>query len=105
MSLMEQIQQIDRRVKTAVRLAQQQELSREETHTLKQLKLHANEARLDVRAYEYAETLAEQRKAGEAARRNLTKVEKEMLQLSSVFGPADTAELGALIDTLRSDLL
>ena len=105
MSLMEQMQQIDRRVKAAARLAQQQELSKEESHTIKQLKLHSNEARLDVRSYEYAETLAEQRKSGQAARKNLTKLEKEMLQLSTIFGPADTAELGACIDKLRTDLL
>lgn len=105
MSLTEQIQQIDRRIKTGIRTAQHDGLNREEAHIVKQLKQHTNEVRLDVRQYEYAETLAEQRKAGEAARRNLAKLEKGMLQLNDVFGAADIAELGALIDTLRSDLL
>jgi hypothetical protein len=105
MSLTADVQQIDRRVKAVLRTAQQDELSREEAGILKQLKLHCNEARLDVRGYEYAETLAEQRKAAAAGRRNLTKLEKGIVQLHAVFGPADTAELGALIDSLRSQLL
>lgn len=105
MGLLEKIQQIDRRVKTELRLISQDELAREELNLVKQLKLHCNETRLDIRDYEYAETMAAQRKASEHARKNLHKIEKEILQLSNVFSPADTAELGAFIDSLRSDLL
>lgn len=105
MSVTEQMQQIDRRVKAELRTVQQDELDREETKLIKQIKLHCNEARLEVRDYEYAETLAAQQKASETARKNLMKLEKGIVQLSSVFGPADTAELGAFIDKLRTDLL
>ena len=104
MSLTEQIQQIDRRVKTMLRMASIEELDREEAHTLKQLKQYCNETRLDVREYEYAETRLEQQKAAVKARRNLAKLEKSILQLSSIFGPADTADLGAHIDTLKTHL-
>lgn len=104
MSLMEQMQQIDRRVKAMLRTANIDELDREELHVLKQLKQHSNEARLDVREYEYAETRLEQEKAAVKARRNLAKLEKSILQLSSIFGPADTADLGAHIDTLKTHL-
>jgi len=104
MTLMEQIQQIDRRVKAMLRETSLDELDREELHTLKQLKLHCNEARLDVREYEYAETRVEQQKAAAKAHRNLAKLEKNILHLSGVFGPADTADLGAHIDTLKTAL-
>ena len=105
MSLTEQIQQIDRRVKAALRTVSQDGLTHEDTVIVKALKQHCNETRLDVREYEYAETLAAQRKTGEATRKNLVKLEKGILQLSYVFGPADTAELGAFIDKLRSELI
>jgi len=99
------MQQIDRRMKAVFRTVSLDELNREEQHLIKQLKQYCNEARLDVRDYEYAETMVTQRKASDHARKHLDKIEKTMLQLSSVFGPADTAELGAFIDSLRSDLL
>lgn len=105
MSLTSDILQIDRQVKAALRGVQHDELDREAAKLVKELKQLCNEARLDVRDYEYAETLAAQRKAGEKARKNLTKLEKGILQLHSVFGPADTAELGAFIDSLRSELI
>lgn len=105
MSLTEQIQQIDRRIKAVLRGVAHDGLTREDAAVMKALKQHCNEVRLDVRQYEYAETLADQRKAGDAARKNLIKLEKDMLRLSDVFGPADTAELGAFIDKLRTDLL
>lgn len=105
MGLLSDMQQIDRRVKAVLRTINLDELDREEARFVKQLKQHCNETRLDVREYEYAETMAAQRKASEHARKNLDRMEKEILQLSSVFGPADTAELGAFIDSLRSDLL
>ncbi len=104
MSLTDQVQQIDRRIKAMLRMMDTDELNKEELHVLKQLKQYCNETRLDVREYEYAETRLEQQKAGVKAHRNLAKLEKSILQLSSIFGPADTAELGAQIDALRSDL-
>lgn len=105
MSLVEQVQQIDRRVKAMLRTANIDELDRDELRVLKQLKQHSNEARLDIREYEYAETRLEQQKAAAKAHRNLAKLEKNILQLSGIFGPADTAELGAHLDALKTGIV
>ncbi len=104
MSLTADMQQIDRQVKGVLRTIQHDELDREEAKLVKQLKQLCNEARLDVRDYEYAETREVQAKAGVAAHKSLTSVEKCIVRLSGIFGPADVAELSARVDQIRSRL-
>ena len=104
MSLTSDILQIDRQVKATLRAVHHDELDREEAKLVKELKQLCNEARLDVRDYEYAETRERQLKARQAARKNLATLEKHVVQLSSVFGAADVAELSARIDQVIDGL-
>lgn len=104
MSLTSDMQQVDRRVKAALRAAQYEELNREETKLTKELRQLLNETRLDVRDYEYAESREHQLRAKQAARKNLMIIEKHIVQLGNVFGAADVAELSAHIDQIRDRL-
>lgn len=104
MSLTSDMQQVDRRVKAVLRALQHEELDREETKLVKELRQLLSEARLDVRDYEYAENREHQLKARQTARKNLMAIEKHIVQLGNVFGAADVAELSARIDQIRDKL-
>lgn len=104
MSLTADMQQIDRQVKGVLRTVQHDELDREEANVVRQLRQICNEARLDVRDYEYAETREAQMKAGAAVHKSLTSLEKCIVRLSAIFGPVDVAELSARVGTIKSDI-
>jgi hypothetical protein len=94
-------QHIDRRVKGILRGVDLEELSRENREAVRQLKVACNEVKLDVRDYEYAETRVEQQKWAKIARHNIVALETLLLELGSIFTPADIAELGAQLDMLK----
>ncbi|MBP7857937.1 hypothetical protein KA016_02645, partial [Candidatus Saccharibacteria bacterium] len=69
-----------------------------------QLKKALHEIKLDVRDYEYAETREEQLRWAKIGRHNLAAANALMLRLDTVFGSADVAEFGGVIDELQAKL-
>jgi hypothetical protein len=69
------------------------------------VKRDMTDVRLDVRDYEFADTLADQQRSGKAARKRLQKIEKHVLSLSEhgLVGAADVAEYSARIDDLLKE--
>lgn len=69
------------------------------------MKRDMTDVRLDVRDYEFADTLADQQRSSKAARRRLQKIEKQVLALSEhgLIGAADVAEYSARIDDLLKE--
>lgn len=94
-------QYIDRRVKGLLRAVEVDQLTLEDRKTIRQIKLACNEIKLDVRDYEYAETRLEQQKWAKITAHNILALENLLLRLGDIFGPADIAELGAQLETLR----
>lgn len=76
----------------------------EQKKTIEGLQRALTDARLDTRDYQYAETMAEQVKAGQASRRRWHQVQQGILKASeyTVFGPADVAQLSAHIERIIS---
>ncbi|MFZ1249460.1 MAG: hypothetical protein WAQ24_04005 [Candidatus Saccharimonadales bacterium] len=105
MSLVAEINKIDRQIKVIVRQLSTENLSQAEKKALQQIKLGCNELKLDVRDYEYAETRAEQLKWAKIAQHNLKAVETLVLQNGTIFGPVDVAELSARIEDIRAKLI
>lgn len=103
-SLTGKLAQLERRVKITLREVERDKLHKAEKAQFDKIKLALTQLKLDVRDYEYAETRAEQMKWGKIARHNLKALEQGVLTLGTVFGAADTAEIGAQIDTIRTEL-
>ena len=103
-SLTRKFAQLERRVKITLREVERDRLNKAEKAQFDKIKLALIQLKLDIRDYEYAETRAEQVKWGKIARHNLKALEQGVLALGTVFGAADTAELGAQIDTVRNEL-
>jgi len=97
--------QLERRIKLVLREVPRDELTRTEKANFDKIKLALTQLKLDIRDYEYAETRLEQMKWAKIAIHNLKALEQGILQLGTVFGPADTAELGAGIDDIRTEIL
>lgn len=95
---------LDRRLKNILRDVDAEMLAPPERAVLHKLKLAMNEVRLDVRDYEYAQSREEQLKWAKIGRHNVTALNKLLLSLEDVFSPADIAECGAYLETLRSAL-
>jgi hypothetical protein len=62
------------------------------------------DARLDIRDYELSETREEQLKCATAAKKRLAKLQMNILAAGPVFGPADVAQLGALLEQIEGRL-
>lgn len=105
MSLVSQIQQIDRQLKDFLRLNIAEDMSKDEKRLIKELKQLINEVRLDVRDYDYAQTRAEQVAHGKNARKRIQKLAETFLSLSSIFGPADIAQLTAQLEQVSEGLV
>ncbi len=97
-------QQLDRLIRGIVRGVDTEALTQVEKHALEQIRVACNEVKLDVRDYEYAETRTEQLKWAKIGRHNLLALNKLLLSLGAIFGPADIAECGAYIDSLQASL-
>lgn len=98
------IQQVDRQLKGLLRQYPVESLTVEERRYVKQLKQLINEARLDVRDYDFAQTRVEQDAHGKNALQRIRKLVETILNLSSVFGPADIAQLTAQLEQIGEDL-
>jgi|JI10StandDraft_1071094.scaffolds.fasta_scaffold50873_4 hypothetical protein len=100
-NLIEATRQLDLKIKIILRGVDRENTSQVKKRALEQIRLACNEVKLDVRDYEYAETLAEQKKWARIGRHNLKALEQNILLLDDVFGPADVAELSAVIEQVR----
>ena len=98
------IQQVDRQVKGLLRQIESESLVKEEKQSIQDLKQLLNEVRLEIRDYDFAQTRDEQLKNGKLARKQLRKLVDEILALSSLFGPADIAQLTAQLEQLSEKL-
>lgn len=96
--------QIDRSIRAVLRNVDLEQLPIDQRKVAQKLKPACNEVRLDVRDYSYAQTRDEQLKWMKLARHNLKVLESLILRCDSIFGPVDTAELSAMIESLRDDL-
>lgn len=63
------------------------------------------DARLDVRDYELSETRDEQIKKAFLGKKRLIKLNKAIIDLYNVFGPADVAHLSAQVEYVSSRLI
>lgn len=98
------IQQVDRQVKGLLRQIDSESLVKEEKQSIQDLKQLLNEVRLEIRDYDFAQTRDEQLKHGKLARKQLRKLVDVILALSSLFGPADIAQLTAQLEQLSEKL-
>lgn len=103
-SYQSRFRQIERRIKLIVREVDTDKLSKQEKHSIAQIKMALSEIRLDLRDYEFAETRAEQLKWRDMAHHNLRALTMLITRLGQIFTAIDVAELSAQIE-LVSDAL
>ena len=83
------------------------ELPVDERKVVKALKSDLTDVRLDIRDYEFADTLAEQTRHGKQARKRLERVRKAILTASeyNIFSAIDvalyTAQLEQIVDEIK----
>jgi hypothetical protein len=82
------------------------ELPQRERDLVVQLKNQLIDVRLDVQAYEYAQTRAEQQAAARDAKERLRIVQETILAASqhNIFGAVDVAQLSAVTEHIISRL-
>jgi CRISPR/Cas system-associated endonuclease Cas1 len=82
------------------------ELPQRERDLVVQLKNQLIDVRLDVQAYEYAQTRAEQQAAARDAKERLQVVQETILAASqhNIFGAVDVAQLSAVTEHIISRL-
>jgi hypothetical protein len=82
------------------------DLPQRERELATNLKNQLIDIRLDVQAYEYAQTRAEQVAAAREAKKRLAQLEKTIIKASeyNLFGAADVAQLSARAEQLISRL-
>ena len=95
---------IDRQIQAIVRSIDVESLEIAERRLVQGARQLANELRLDVRDYEYAQTRAEQVKHARQARSSLEELEQHVVLLGGIFGADDTAQLSAQLDLIRDGL-
>lgn len=100
------MQEAERHLKGLLRSAPTDLLDPQEKKAVASLRRLAMEARLDIRDYELSETREEQLKKAVAAQKRIDKLQKAILAAGpAVFGPADVAQLGALVEQIQAQLL
>jgi hypothetical protein len=76
-------------------------LTPDERKAAASLRRFAHEARLDIRDYELSETRPAQLKKAHQSQEMLKKIQMRILDLDAVFGPADIAQLDALLEQIN----
>lgn len=76
----------------------------EQAKQIETLKRQALELRLDLRDYELAETRNEQLKNAEKSKACLAELEKSIVSLGDIFGPADVAQFCAGIANISDNV-
>lgn len=98
------MQEVERQIKNLLRIVDVDLLELTEKQALGGLRRLTADARLDIRDYELSETRAEQLKCAAAARKRLEKLQATLLATGVIFGPADVAQLSALIEQIAGGL-
>ena len=91
----------DTQLKIGLRSVDLEILSTDEKKALQSIKRLSTEVRLDIRDYELSETREEQIKCSVIARQRLAKLQANIIQASSVFSPADVAQLSAQLEQIN----
>lgn len=99
------MQDVERQIKSLLRTLDTDLLDAEQRKAAQLLKRLAVDARIDIRDYELSETREEQLGKAKDAKGQLTKLNKAILAVGSVFGPADVAQLSATIDHINGRLV
>lgn len=99
------MQRVEGQIKALLRQADPDLLDADEKKAFAKIRRLAVDTRLDIRDYELSETRPEQLKCAAAAKKRLTQLEKAMLAVGPVFGPADIAQLSAQLAQLEGWLL
>jgi hypothetical protein len=99
------MQRVEGQIKVLLRTADTDLLEPAEKKAVMGIRRLAVDARLDIRDYELSETREEQLKYATAGKRRLVKLEKSILDASSVFGPVDVAQISAQIEQISGWLL
>ena len=99
------MQDLERQIKSILRLVDPDTLSMDERKILGNIRRWAVDARIYIRDYELSETRDEQVKKAVLGKRRLTRLDKAIVALGSVFGPADVAHLSAQADKISSSLI
>lgn len=99
------MQQVERLLKALLRTVDTDLLSTDERRVVSSMRQLTIDARLDIRDYELSETRDEQLKMMHTAKRRVAKLEASIVAASSVFGPADVAQLSAQLEQIQGRLL
>lgn len=99
------MRQLEMQLKTLLRSVDAELLEPGEKKAVASLRRLVVDARLDIRDYELSETRDAQLKCAVASKKRLAQLEKVMLAASTVFGPADIAQLSAQIQQIEGKVI
>ena len=99
------IQDVERQIKALLRILDMDMLDTEQRKATQALKRLAIDARIDIRDYELSETREEQLGKAKDAKKQLAKLNRAILAVGLVFGPADVAQLSATIEHINGRLI
>ena len=104
-SLLQQMQVIERRITVILRASiEKGDHTKSQQKHVATVRLACSELKLDIRDYEYAETMAEQQKWSKIAKHNILALHTSLMALDTIFSAVDIAELSAKIELLQSEL-
>jgi hypothetical protein len=99
------MQDVETQIKALLRAVDTELLELDEKKAVAALRRLAVDVRLDIRDYELSETRAEQLAKAGQAKHGLEKIQANVVAASSIFGPADVAQLDARLQHVVSRLL
>lgn len=94
-------QRLDTQLKTIVRGVDLELLEPEAQRAVKNIRRLVTDAKLDIRDYELSETREEQLKNARLTKRQLEKLQANILLAGNVFGAADVAQLSAQLEQIN----
>lgn len=99
------MQRVEGQIKALLRGVDTDVLETTERKALAGLRRLVIDTRLDIRDYELSETRDEQLKCAVAAKKRLAQLEKAILTAGPVFGPADVAQISALLEQIGDRII
>lgn len=99
------MQRVEQQLKALLRGIDVESLNVNEKKAVMGLRRQAVDARLDIRDYELSETREEQLQCAVAAKKRIEALQKNILAVGLVFGPADVAQLSAQLEQIESRLV
>lgn len=99
------MQRVEQQIKAVLRGANTDTLEPAEKQAVASTRRISRDARLDIRDYELSETREEQLKCAAASKKRLARLQEAILASGPVFGPADVAQLSALLEYIASKLV